>query len=109
MALLNHMGRTAGCNRVHPVDQRGARWRVMSRDRVGRDTFPMTHEFLATVLAVRRASVTEAAGMLQQAGCIEYRRGQVTIRDPRALEDAACEDYRLARDAYDRAYADLLN
>jgi CRP-like cAMP-binding protein len=105
LALLHHIGRTAGCNRVHPVDQRCARLLLMSRDRVGRDTFAMTHEFLATVLAVRRASVTEAAGMLQQAGCIEYHRGHVTIRDPRALEDAACEDYRLAREAYDRAYA----
>jgi CRP-like cAMP-binding protein len=105
LALINHMGRTAGCNRVHPVDQRCARLLLMSRDRVGRDTFPMTHEFLAMVLAVRRASVTEAAGMLQQTGCIEYHRGHVTIRDARALEDAACEDYRLARGAYDRAYS----
>jgi CRP-like cAMP-binding protein len=104
LALMNQMARTAGCNRVHPVDQRCARLLLMSRDRVGRDTFPMTHEFLATMLAVRRASVTEAAGLLQQAGCIEYRRGQVTIRDPQALEDAACEDYRLALEAYDRAY-----
>jgi CRP-like cAMP-binding protein len=109
LALLNHMGRTAGCNRVHPVDQRCARLLLMSRDRAGRDTFPMTHEYLATVLAVRRASVTEAAGMLQQAGCIAYHRGKVTIRDPQALEEAACEDYRLAREAYERAYAVNIN
>lgn len=104
LALMNQMIRTAGCNRVHAVDQRCARLLLMSCDRVGSDAFPVTHEFLATVLSVRRASLTEAAGMLQHAGLIEYRRGQMRICDRDGLEEVACEDYRLARDGYDRLY-----
>jgi CRP-like cAMP-binding protein len=95
-ALMHQMARTAGCNRVHTV---------MSSDGVGQRTFSVTHEFLATMLAVRRASVTEAAGSLQQAGLIEYHRGQMTIRDRHGLEAVACEDYRLTRETYDRLYA----
>jgi CRP-like cAMP-binding protein len=108
-ALMHQMARTAGCNRVHTVDQRCARLLLMSSDGVGQRTFSVTHEFLATMLAVRRASVTEAAGALQQAGLIAYHRGQMTIRNRQALEAVACEDYRLTRDTYDRLYASRLN
>jgi CRP-like cAMP-binding protein len=108
-ALMHQMARTAGCNRVHTVDQRCARLLLMSSDGVGQPTFSVTHEFLATMLAVRRASVTEAAGTLQQAGLIEYHRGKMTIQDRQGLEDVACEDYRLTRDAYERLYASRLN
>ena len=104
LALINQLGRTAGCNRLHSVDKRCARWLMMSRDRVGRDTFPLTHESLAGTLGVRRASVTEAAGTLQRAGIIDYHRGCITIRDSAGLEAAACEDYQLSREAYDRLY-----
>jgi CRP-like cAMP-binding protein len=102
--LMNQLARTSGCNRVHPVQQRCARWLLMSSDRVGRDTFPITHDVLAILLGVRRASITQAAGRLQEAGLIAYRRGQMTICDREGLEQEACEDYRLCRERYDRSF-----
>jgi CRP-like cAMP-binding protein len=84
----------AACNRLHEVDQRLARWLLMSRDRVGHSTFPLTQEFIAHMLGTRRASVTVAAGNLQKRGLISYTRGQVTIKDPAGLEAAACECYQ---------------
>jgi CRP-like cAMP-binding protein len=105
LALMNQMARTAGCNRVHSVEQRFARLLLMTSDRLGRASLAITHEFLSNMLAVRRASVTEAACSLHQSGLIDYHRGHLTIRDRTALEDVACEDYHLARDAYDRLYS----
>ena len=102
LALINQLGRTAGCNRLHTVEERCARWLMMSKDRVGRETFPVTHESLAATLGVRRASVTEAAGALQRAGIIDYHRGWINILDSARLEAATCEDYQLSREAYDR-------
>lgn len=81
------------CNLAHPVLQRCARWLLMTMDRVGRPDFPLTHEFLAMMLGVRRAGVTEAAGELQRAGAIRYRRGNVTVLDPALLRASACECY----------------
>jgi CRP-like cAMP-binding protein len=104
LALINQLGRTAGCNRLHSVEERSARWLMMSRDRVGRETFPLTHESLADMLGVRRASVTEAAGKLHRAGIIDYRRGWISIVDSAGLEAVACEDYQVSREAYDRLY-----
>ncbi len=105
LALMNQLARTAGCNRLHNVDQRCARWLLMTHDRVGDDTFALTHELLASTLGVRRASVTEAAGGFQRAGLIAYRFGKITIRNRPGLEAVACEDYRLTRAAYDGTYA----
>ncbi len=102
LALMGQMTRTAGCNRAHPLEERCARWLLMTRDRVGEDEFSLTHEFLATMLGVRRATVTVAAGMLQQAGLIDYRRGHMRILDRERLEAAACEDYRLTNAIYDQ-------
>ena len=104
LALMGQISRTAGCNRVHPVDERCARWLLMTADRCGVDEFPLTQEFLAIMLGVRRPSVTVAAGVLQQAGLIRYRRGILTIIDRERLEASACEDYRLTRDIYERMY-----
>jgi CRP-like cAMP-binding protein len=104
LALMNQLARTAGCNRVHSVEERCARWLLMSEDRVGRDSFPLTHEFLARVLGVRRASVSQTAESLQRAGIIEYRQGWIRILDRSGLESVACEDYRLSRGAYDQMY-----
>jgi CRP-like cAMP-binding protein len=104
LALMNQLARTAGCNRVHSVDERCARWLLATGDRVGRDEFPLTHEFLAKMLGVRRASVSQAAEALQRAGLIQYRQGWIHLVDRRRLETAACEDYRLSKAAYDQLY-----
>jgi CRP-like cAMP-binding protein len=101
---MGQLVRTAGCNRVHPVDERCARWLLMTADRVGANEFPLTQEFLAAMLGVRRPSVSTAAGILQQAGFITYRWGQIKIVDREGLEQAACEDYRLTKQIYDRSY-----
>ena len=83
----------AACNRLHEVEERLARWLLMSQDRLGGDLVPLTQEFLAHMLGTRRASVTVAAGILQKAGLITYNRGHVRIESRERLEDAACECY----------------
>jgi CRP-like cAMP-binding protein len=83
----------AACNRLHEVDERLARWLLMSHERLGGDLIPLTQEFLAHMLGTRRASVTVAAGMLQKAGLITYTRGAVRIKSRTQLEDAACDPY----------------
>ena len=90
------------CNRQHPIEMRCARWLLTTRGQVGADEFGLTQEFLAEMLGVRRATVTIAAGMLQKAGLIRYRRGWVEILDPEGLTEAACECYEVIRDEYDR-------
>jgi CRP-like cAMP-binding protein len=87
----------AACNRLHEVDERLARWLLMSQDRLGGDIVPLTQEFLAHMLGTRRASVTVAAGILQKAGLITYNRGSVRIDDRSGLEDASCECYASIR------------
>ncbi|HEV7662423.1 MAG TPA: Crp/Fnr family transcriptional regulator [Chloroflexota bacterium] len=104
LALMNQLARTAGCNRVHSVEERCARWLLMSLDRVGRSEFGLTHEFLAKMLGVRRASVSQTAEHLQRVGLIDYRQGWMRILDRAGLEDLACEDYRLSSEAYDQLY-----
>jgi CRP-like cAMP-binding protein len=101
-ALFNQVAQTAACNRVHPIEERCARWLLMTHDRAGADRFPLTHEFLSQMLGVRRATVTVVAGMLQRAGLINYRRGVVTVADRPGLEAASCECYRFIRDEFDR-------
>jgi CRP-like cAMP-binding protein len=91
--LALQAAQTAACNRVHEIDQRLARWLLMSQDRIGHDVVPLTQEFLAHMLGTRRASVTVAAGMLQKAGLISYVRGQLKIEDRARLESAVCECY----------------
>lgn len=85
----------AACNRLHEVNERLARWLLMSADRIGSNSVPLTQDFLAQMLGTRRASVTVAAGMLEKAGLIAYRRGDVRIVDRQELEEAACECYGL--------------
>jgi len=86
----------AACNRLHEVDERLARWLLMTQDRIGdHGVVPLTHEFLAHMLGTRRSSVTVAAGLLAKAGLITYTRGQVKIENRARLEDAACECYNL--------------
>lgn len=98
---FNQVGQTAACNRLHTIDERCARWLLMTRDRVG-DDFPLTQEYLAIMLGVRRAGVTVTANLLQKAGFIRYTRGHITILDPAGLEDVACDCYRIIRDDFQR-------
>jgi CRP-like cAMP-binding protein len=83
----------AACNRLHQVDERLARWLLMSADRVGCNSLPLTQELLAQMLGTRRSSVTVAAGILQRAGIIAHTRGDVKIINRGKLEEAACECY----------------
>ena len=84
----------AACNRLHEVDQRLARWLLMSQDRIGSATVPLTQEFLGHMLGTRRSSVTVSAGRLQKAGLITYRRGSVQIESRPGLLRASCECYQ---------------
>jgi CRP-like cAMP-binding protein len=96
-SLFNLAAQSAACNRVHNIEERTARWLLMTRDRVSGDEFPLTHEFLAQMLGVRRAGVTVAMGMLQKAGLITYARGVVRVVDPAGLHAASCDCYDVAR------------
>jgi CRP-like cAMP-binding protein len=89
---------STACNAVHTVEQRLARGFLMAHDRVGKDEFPLTQEFVAMMLGVARPTVTIVAGTLQKAGLVAYRRGIVTILDRERLEGAACECYRVGTD-----------
>jgi CRP-like cAMP-binding protein len=83
----------AACNRLHEVNERLARWLLMSADRTGSHSIPLTQELLAQMLGTRRSSVTVAAGILQKAGLITHTRGDVQIIDRPNLEEASCECY----------------
>ena len=85
----------AACNRLHDVEERLARWLLMSHDRIGGDTMPLTQEFLGQMLGTRRSSVSVAANILQKAGMITYTRGNVTIVDKPKLTEAACDCYEI--------------
>ena len=100
--MLRHISQSAACNRVHSLEPRCARWLLTTRDLVEADEFPLTHEFLALMLGVRRAGVSIAAQALQEAGLIRYRHGRMAILDPAGLEAAACECYRSLKDEADR-------
>lgn len=100
-ALLAQVSQTAACNRFHQVEQRLARWLLMTRDRVSSDEFRLTQEFLAHMLGVRRVGVTRAARALQDRKLIEYSRGSIKILDGKGLEGAACECYRIVKDMHD--------
>ena len=91
--LALQMAQTAGCNRLHDVEQRLARWLLMAQDRVSTPTLPITHDFLATMLGTDRPSVSLAAGELQKAKVIEYNRGSVKIANRPELERISCECY----------------
>lgn len=92
------VSQTAACNRLHEIEQRLARWLLMAEDSAATATLRITHDFLATMLGTDRPSVTLAAGMLQKAQLIEYRRGAVRIINRPQLEAFACECYAVIRD-----------
>ena len=97
LTTIDEISLTAACNRAHPLMERCAKWLLLVRDRQDEDMFLLTHKFLATMLGVRRAGVTVAAGILQKAGIIRYSRGRVNILNHTALEETACECYAMIR------------
>lgn len=101
-ALIDQLGQSAACNRLHSIEERCCRWLLLTQDRVGSDEFPLTHEFLAQMLGVRRASVSIIAAVLQKAGLISYHRGKMMIVDRKGLEAGACECYQVIKAGYDR-------
>jgi CRP-like cAMP-binding protein len=105
-AYLTQVAQTAACNRLHRIEARCARWLLMTHDRVGQAArFPLTQEYLALMLGVRRSGVTVAAGALRDAGLIRYSRGAVLVLDRAGLEAAACECYGIVRRHFDRLLA----
>ena len=100
-ALLRQILYGAACNRLHSMEERCARWLLMTHDRAGEDSFPLTQEFLSHMLGVRRATVNVATGMLKKAGFIRYVRCVITVVDRPGLESASCECYRDIRKVYD--------
>jgi CRP-like cAMP-binding protein len=96
-AFLTQIAQAAACNSAHLVEERCARWLLMTHDRVDGDEFPLTHEFLAFMLGVRRPGVTIAMRGLQDAGIVRYTRGWVEIVDRIKLESVACECYEVVR------------
>lgn len=95
---------STACNRLHKLEARFCRWLLMSSDGVGSDELALTHEYLAVMLGVRRAGVTEAAAKVAEAGLISYRRGHVRILDRKGLEAMACECYGRTRAEYERLF-----
>jgi CRP-like cAMP-binding protein len=101
-ALMTQMAQTAACNRHHSVDQQLCRWLLLSLDRLASNELIMTQELIANMLGVRREGVTEAAGKLQKAGLIDYRRGHITVLDRPGLEARVCECYQVVKTESDR-------
>jgi len=101
-ALITQMAQTAVCNRHHSVDQQLCRWLLLSLDRLASSQLSMTQELIANMLGVRREGVTEAAGKLQVAGLIHYRRGKITVLDRPRLEARSCECYQVVKTEFDR-------
>ncbi len=96
-ALQAQIMQTAACNGRHALEQRFARWLLMAHDRADGDALPLTQEFMAMMLGVRRPSITITAGILQRAGLIRYAAGRVTVVDRASLEAASCECYGAVR------------
>jgi CRP-like cAMP-binding protein len=104
-AFINQLAQSVACNRLHTIDQRCARWLLMTHDRVGGgDSFDLTQEFLSYMLGVRREGVSGASRALQQLGIISYRRGHISVLDRRGLERAACECYGETRADFARLF-----
>jgi CRP-like cAMP-binding protein len=106
-ALITQMTQTAVCNRHHSVEQQLSRWLLLMLDRGPPRELVMTQELVASMLGVRRESVTDAAGKLQQVGFIYYRRGHIAVLDRSGLETRACECYGVVRNELGRLMADL--
>jgi len=105
-AVFNQVAQSAACNQFHSLQQRCCRWLLMTHDRMQSDEFLLTQEFLAMMLGVQRTGVSAAAGALQRAGLIRYKRGNVTIIDRRGLKRRSCECYGVSKMEFDRLLGD---
>jgi hypothetical protein len=101
-ALLTQMAQTAVCNRHHSIDQQLCRWLLLSLDRLPSNNLIMTQELIANMLGVRRESVTEAAGKLQELGIISYYRGHIKVLNRPGMEELSCECYAVVKKETDR-------
>ena len=106
-ALMTQMAQTAACNRHHSVEQRLCRWLLLTLDRLPSNELVMTQELVASMLGVRREGITEAAGKLQHAGFIRYRRGHIAVLDRSGLETRACECYAVVKKELRRLLSDV--
>jgi CRP-like cAMP-binding protein len=106
-ALATQMFQTAACNRHHSVEQQLCRWLLLTLDRLPSNELTMTQELVASMLGVRREGITEAAGNLQRAGYISYRRGHIAVLDRAGLESRVCECYAVVRTEVGRLLADV--
>lgn len=106
-ALITQMAQTAACNRHHSVEQQLCRWLLLTLDRLPSNELVMTQELVASMLGVRREGITTAAGKLQRAGIISYRRGHITVLDRSGLEGRTCECYAVVRTELDRLLSDV--
>lgn len=104
-ALLTQVSQTATCNRLHSLESRLARWLLSAQDCALTSELRLTQEYIANMLGTRRASVTVAAGVLQQEGCIRYSRGKIMILDRNKLKNSACECYTIVKDEFNRLLA----
>jgi CRP-like cAMP-binding protein len=108
-ALITQMSQTAVCNRHHSVEQQLCRWLLLTLDRLTSNELIMTQELIASMLGVRREGITEAAGNLQRAGLISYRRGHITVLERSGLETRVCECYAVVKSEFDRLLCDVHN
>jgi CRP-like cAMP-binding protein len=106
-ALLTQMSLSIACNRFHNVEKRFARWLLVIHDRVDSDEFMLTQEYISRMLGAHRPHVSTAAGTLQKAGLIRYRRGQITILNRDGLEKSCCDCYRNGRENFDGLFKRL--
>jgi CRP-like cAMP-binding protein len=106
-ALMTQMAQSAVCNRHHSVEQQLCRWLLLTMDRVPARELVMTQELVASMLGVRRESVTEAAGNLQTAGYIRYRRGHIAVLERKGLEARTCECYGVVKKELERLLSDV--
>jgi CRP-like cAMP-binding protein len=106
-ALMTQMAQTAVCNRHHSLEQQLCRWLLLTLDRLPAQELTMTQELVAGMLGVRREGVTEAAGKLQRAGLISYRRGHISVLNRKGLEAHACECYGVVKKEMDRLLNDV--
>ena len=104
-AFFNQIAQSAACNTFHLLEQRCCRWLLMTQDRMQSSEFPLTQEFLAMMLGVRRAGVTDAANALKRDGLINYTRGCVTVLDRAGMEKRTCECYGVTKREFDRLFS----